>query len=248
MSIDADFTYIDGLEVANPTTGDPRSEGDDHIRGIKNAVKGTFPNIVAAAVTATAAELNYCAVTAGQVANDKAMVPTGSALDCNSIAFTEVNIDTGNIAAAVVLADGIAATTQSPSDDSVALATTAYVDAQTDADIALMKVTSTARTTYAATNAWTHAHGKASIPALVIGYAIKNATGGTDGGYSNGDKIMLNTMQDGTTEWGLQVYANATNLGASVGTNGLKAQSITGSNFTLATSEWNIYIEGVWFS
>ena len=130
MSIDADFTYIDGLEVANPTTGDPRSAGDDHLRGIKTAVKGTFPNIGAAAVTATAAELNYCDVTAGQVANDKAMVPTGSALDCNSIAFTEVNIDTGNIAAAVVLADGIAATTQSPTDGTTALATCAYADAQ----------------------------------------------------------------------------------------------------------------------
>ena len=79
MSIDADFTYIDGLEVANPTTGDPRSEGDDHLRGIKNAVKGTFPNIGAAAVTGTAAELNVnTGVTGGTVTASKTVVVDGS--------------------------------------------------------------------------------------------------------------------------------------------------------------------------
>ena len=79
MSIDADFTYIDGLEVANPTAGDPRSEGDDHLRGIKTAVKGTFPNIGAAAVTGTAAELNVnTGVTGGTVTASKTVVVDGS--------------------------------------------------------------------------------------------------------------------------------------------------------------------------
>ena len=63
--------YIDSLVATNPTSGDTRTEGDDHIRGIKNVLKTTFPNIDGAVtstqdelnildgVTATTAELNY---------------------------------------------------------------------------------------------------------------------------------------------------------------------------------------------
>ena len=50
-------TYIDGLVATNPTGTDARSQGDDHIRLVKSAVRTTFPNI-AGAVTATHTELN----------------------------------------------------------------------------------------------------------------------------------------------------------------------------------------------
>ena len=50
-------TYIDGLVATNPTGTDARSQGDDHIRLVKSAVKATFPNI-AGAITATHTELN----------------------------------------------------------------------------------------------------------------------------------------------------------------------------------------------
>ena len=242
--------YIEDLNTAWPLAGDSRAEGDDHLRNIKVAIKGSFTSLGAAPVTATAAQLNYTNVTAGQVANDKAMVPTGSALDCNSIAFTEVNIDTGNIDAAVVLADGIAATTQSPSDDSVALATTAYVDAQTDADIALMKVTSTAQTTYSVGTNWTHSHGKGTVPDLILGYAILT---GTDAGlgYAVGDKIMLSQKpQGGLVDAGLQVWASSSVLGAVVGDDlALSAYNkTTGASATLDVGQWSVYIEGIWFS
>ena len=50
--------YIDDLNSSNPVGAtDPKSEGDDHIRGIKNVLKTTFPNINGA-VTSTPAELN----------------------------------------------------------------------------------------------------------------------------------------------------------------------------------------------
>lgn len=50
--------FLDDLVVSNPDGAtDPKSEGDDHVRGIKNVLKNTFPNINAA-VTATATELN----------------------------------------------------------------------------------------------------------------------------------------------------------------------------------------------
>ena len=50
--------YLDDLVATNPAAGDNVSEGDDHIRGIKNVLKLTFPN-VDAAVNATPTELNY---------------------------------------------------------------------------------------------------------------------------------------------------------------------------------------------
>jgi hypothetical protein len=49
--------FIDALVAGNPVSNDDRREGDDHIRGLKNVLHNTFPNI-AAAVTATAAQLN----------------------------------------------------------------------------------------------------------------------------------------------------------------------------------------------
>jgi hypothetical protein len=50
--------YIDDLNSSNPAAGDNVSEGDDHIRGIKNVLKTTFPSIDGA-ITATDTELNY---------------------------------------------------------------------------------------------------------------------------------------------------------------------------------------------
>jgi len=62
MSTPEDLTgslkYISDFDETNPpNTGQAPSYGDDHIRGIKNAVKNTFPNIDAP-VTATEDELN----------------------------------------------------------------------------------------------------------------------------------------------------------------------------------------------
>lgn len=51
-------TYISDLVATNPVSGDPKSQGDDHIRLLKSTIKATFPN-VNAAVTATDEELNY---------------------------------------------------------------------------------------------------------------------------------------------------------------------------------------------
>ena len=50
--------YIDSLNSANPVASDDVVEGDDHIRGIKNVLKTTFPNLDGA-VNATDTELNY---------------------------------------------------------------------------------------------------------------------------------------------------------------------------------------------
>ena len=38
-------TYINSLDPSAPAGGDSISEGDDHIRNIKRAIKDTFPNV-----------------------------------------------------------------------------------------------------------------------------------------------------------------------------------------------------------
>ena len=49
--------FVDDLVAANPVATDSVSDGDEHIRGVKNVLKNTLPNVTAA-VTATAAQLN----------------------------------------------------------------------------------------------------------------------------------------------------------------------------------------------
>ena len=51
-------TYINQLDPLSPAGTDPKSQGDDHLRTIKSAVKQTFPN-VAGAVNASHIELNH---------------------------------------------------------------------------------------------------------------------------------------------------------------------------------------------
>ncbi len=51
-------SFVNQLNQAYPAATDGVKEGDDHIRLVKKVLKDTFPN-VGAAVTKTAAELNY---------------------------------------------------------------------------------------------------------------------------------------------------------------------------------------------
>lgn len=56
MSLES-ATYVNQLVVSNPDGADPKGQGDDHLRLIKNTLKNTFPNLNAA-VNATPAEMN----------------------------------------------------------------------------------------------------------------------------------------------------------------------------------------------
>lgn len=49
--------FLGSLNPANPESTDDKREGDNHIRGVKNTLRNTFPN-VNAAVVSTAAELD----------------------------------------------------------------------------------------------------------------------------------------------------------------------------------------------
>ena len=52
-------SYISQLDPTYPAAGDPKSEGDNHLRLLKTALKTQFPNFGTNAITATAAEVNY---------------------------------------------------------------------------------------------------------------------------------------------------------------------------------------------
>lgn len=58
MGVESGVGYIDDLVVTNPESTDVIAEGDDHLRLIKAAVKGSFTSLGSEAVTKTAAEIN----------------------------------------------------------------------------------------------------------------------------------------------------------------------------------------------
>jgi microcystin-dependent protein len=60
MSLETYTGYIPALVDTNPTPNDPKSEGDDHLRGIKNTLSTTFAGFTepAVGITVTASEIN----------------------------------------------------------------------------------------------------------------------------------------------------------------------------------------------
>lgn len=51
-------TFISQLDPSNPTSSDPKSQGDNHLRMIKKVLQDQFPNLGPTAVNLTAAEFN----------------------------------------------------------------------------------------------------------------------------------------------------------------------------------------------
>ena len=82
--------YIDDLVATNPAAGDNVSEGDDHIRGIKNVLKTTFPNIDGA-ITATDTELNAVTATA-----NAALPKAGGTMTGDLILGDNVKLEVGS--------------------------------------------------------------------------------------------------------------------------------------------------------
>ena len=97
-------TNIHDLVVTNPLSTDARSQGDDHIRNIKLALKTDLPNITGV-MTATQAELNVnTGVTGGTVTASKTVVVDASSkvdvwnvdnlvFNGNDISSTSADID-----------------------------------------------------------------------------------------------------------------------------------------------------------
>jgi hypothetical protein len=165
--------YLDSLVATNPVGAtDPKSEGDDHIRGIKNTLLTTFPNITGA-VTATHTELNI--------------------LDGVTSSTAELNILTGvtSTAAELNILDTVTATaTELNALDADQAATTPTVAADDsfvmdDADVGTVKVdidnvdTYLAQTTKTLTNKSVDANNNTvtNLDASTIDFTL--ATGGS---------------------------------------------------------------------
>lgn len=58
-------TYIGDLNPNYPAGGEPKAEGDNHMRLVKSALRASFPNLGSAPMTATAAQLNAVVSSAG---------------------------------------------------------------------------------------------------------------------------------------------------------------------------------------
>lgn len=108
--------YISDLDDTYPASGDSRTEGDDHIRNIKTALAGSFPNFAGAAVTATEAELNYLdGPSPGSPAASKALIldanydihlqPNGGDIDCVTLDASG-NVDLGSATSNTVTVAG----------------------------------------------------------------------------------------------------------------------------------------------
>jgi hypothetical protein len=74
------FNFIDSLNASNPVgSTDPKSQGDNHLRGIKSTLLSSFPGITGA-VTSTHTELNYLDGVTGVTGSGKLVLDTAPTL------------------------------------------------------------------------------------------------------------------------------------------------------------------------
>jgi len=72
-------SYISQLDPTYPAAGDPKSEGDNHLRLVKTVLKTQFPNFGTNAISATAAEVNYLVGVTSGVQTQLNTLDTGKA-------------------------------------------------------------------------------------------------------------------------------------------------------------------------
>jgi len=222
--------YIDDLNSSNPAAGDNVSEGDDHIRGIKNVLKTTFPNVTGA-VNPTDTELNYVdGVTSAIQTQMDTKAPLASPTFTGTVAIPNI----ANLETAVAANTAKVSNVTHTGDVTGSTALTIAVDA---VDIAMLSATGTASSsTYLrGDNAWS------TVDALPSqsGHAGKYLT--TDA--STASWATLDTDANTTTK-GLYEHAHtiAANYSITSGNNALTAGPITinsGVSVTVPTgSTW----------
>jgi hypothetical protein len=84
-------SFLNGLVSANPPSGDPATQADDHLRLIKSVLLATFPNLNAA-VNLTPAQMNF-PVPIGVICDwygSSGSVPAGWGL-CNGTVYTRTD-------------------------------------------------------------------------------------------------------------------------------------------------------------
>jgi hypothetical protein len=97
-------TTIQGLDATFPTSGDPRSQGDDHLRLIKTVLKAMFPGPsglgMTTPITAKEADLNSIFTTGTKSVFYQAAAPTGWTISNPGTNYTLVSAAVGGTIAA----------------------------------------------------------------------------------------------------------------------------------------------------
>jgi hypothetical protein len=224
--------YLDDLNSSNPAAGDNVSEGDDHIRGIKNVLKLTFPN-VDAAVNATPTELNYVdGVTSAIQTQMDAKAPIASPTFTGTVAIPNIS----NLETAVAANTAKVTNATHTGDVTGSTALTIAVDA---VDIAMLSATGTASSsTYLrGDNAWSTVDALPSQSGHAGKYLTTDAT---DASWATLD-TDANTTTKGLYEHEHTIDAN---YSIASGSNALSAGPITissGYSVTVPTgSTWVI--------
>ena len=207
--------YLDDLNSSNPAAGDNVSEGDDHIRGIKNVLKTTFPNIDAA-VNATPTELNYVdGVTSAIQTQMDTKAPLASPTFTGTVAIPNI----ANLETAVAANTAKVSNVTHTGDVTGSTALTIAVDA---VDIPMLSATGTASSsTYLrGDNSWSTVD---ALPSQT-GHAGKYLT--TDA--SSASWATLDTDANTTTK-GLYEHAHtiAANYSITSGNNAMTAGPVT---------------------
>ena len=148
-------SYISQLDPTYPAAGDPKSEGDNHLRLVKTVLKTQFPNFGTAAMNATVGELNYMVGVTSLVQTQLNTLTSAKAAKAGDT-YTGAHDFTGGT---------IAVPTATVGDATTKAASTAFVSA-TAFNAALPGQTGNAKkfvTTDGANAAWAHIYGAPTV-------------------------------------------------------------------------------------
>ena len=112
-------SYISQLDPTYPAAGDPKSEGDNHLRLLKTVLKTQFSNFGINAISANAAEVNYLVGVTSAVQTQLNTLDTGKASKSGA-AYTGTHDFT---------AAALTVPTQATGDATTKAASTAFVSA-----------------------------------------------------------------------------------------------------------------------
>lgn len=238
-------TYISDLVATNPIGAtDPKSQGDDHIRNIKSAIKTTFPNITGA-VTPTHTELNFVDGVTSAIQTQLDTKAAAAAL--NASALTSGTVPDARFPATLPALNGSALTNLNATNiASGTLAEARFPQPWTSAFLISHKdftVGHTAQLNATANRGNITANGASSaifqlgVGATRVGYALHDGSTLTLSNAANGT-LTLATNDASVLDFAAGGAVTSPNVAAAVGYKGLPA--VSGRDASSPTSSFTL--------